>query len=205
MSQNVFLYIPNIIGYLRLLLLFTGYLFFDARPVLFVVIYSISVILDGIDGFVARKLNQVSAFGAWLDVVVDNLGRGMLWCRLYHWGWLVTSIEWCVFVCTHSQLGADWKAAFQNAPWHVQKVMANGFKTPLGTLVICGIHVLPIWLYGHYTHVLTDNLGIPMWLQYLGISTMSIGRALCLAVELWCIWTHIRSLDREKNDENNKD
>ncbi|XP_077064530.1 uncharacterized protein LOC143716171 isoform X2 [Siphateles boraxobius] len=37
----------------------------------------------GVDGWVARKLQQTSRFGAWLDVVIDNVGRGMLWNMLY--------------------------------------------------------------------------------------------------------------------------
>ena len=35
------------------------------------------------DGYFARTLNQVSSFGAWLDVVLDNLGRGILWTHLF--------------------------------------------------------------------------------------------------------------------------
>lgn len=31
----------------------------------------------------ARRLQQTSRFGAWLDVVIDNVGRGMLWNMLY--------------------------------------------------------------------------------------------------------------------------
>jgi len=37
----------------------------------------------GVDGWVARKLQQTSRFGAWLDVVIDNVGRGMLWNMLF--------------------------------------------------------------------------------------------------------------------------
>lgn len=37
----------------------------------------------GVDGWLARRLDQCSRFGAWLDVVVDNVGRGMLWSRLF--------------------------------------------------------------------------------------------------------------------------
>ena len=36
----------------------------------------------GLDGYAARKLNQISVFGAWLDVVVDVIGRGMLWSNI---------------------------------------------------------------------------------------------------------------------------
>lgn len=47
-----------------------------------------STLSAGVDGWLARRLGQTSKFGAWLDVVVDNLGRGMLWGQLFKVGWL---------------------------------------------------------------------------------------------------------------------
>ena len=38
------------------------------------------------------------------------------------WGSFVASVEWLVFVCTHS-LGSQWKATYVKSPWIVQKVM----------------------------------------------------------------------------------
>lgn len=46
------------------------------------------VFCAGVDGWMARRLGQTSRFGAWLDVVVDNLGRGMLWSLLFEVWWL---------------------------------------------------------------------------------------------------------------------
>jgi phosphatidylglycerophosphate synthase len=43
----------------------------------------VGVMFSGVDGWVARRLEQTSRFGAWLDVVVDNLSRGMLWSMLF--------------------------------------------------------------------------------------------------------------------------
>ncbi|XP_059511377.1 uncharacterized protein si:ch1073-145m9.1 isoform X4 [Stegostoma tigrinum] len=80
----------------------------------------------GFDGFAARQLNQVSEFGAWFDVAIDNFGRTMLWTLLFKWGHFVSSLEWCVFVCMHNSMGADWKNKFGEGPWWVRKTMANG-------------------------------------------------------------------------------
>ncbi|XP_070572093.1 uncharacterized protein [Ptychodera flava] len=201
MTKNVFLYIPNIIGYIRLLLLFVAYFYFERWQTMFIIIYTISMILDGVDGYAARKLNQVSAFGAWFDVVIDNIGRAMIWSRLFHWGWFVPCIEWCVFACTHSQYGGDWKTRFENAPFLVRKVMANGFKSPLGILVILGIHVLPVWMYGHYTKVLWVTFKVPLLLQFLVIAVLSAGRAVGMAVECWVIWTYVKALAKEVGNE----
>ncbi|KAK5929800.1 hypothetical protein CgunFtcFv8_011002 [Champsocephalus gunnari] len=72
---------------------------------------------------------------AWLDVVVDNLGRG-LWSLLFKWAWLVSAVEWFVFVCNNSARGDQWKNSFISSPRLIQAIMANGFRTPLGTWVL---------------------------------------------------------------------
>ncbi|CAI5461489.1 unnamed protein product [Closterium sp. Yama58-4] len=42
-------------------------------------LYLLNMALDGVDGIVARRLRQVSAFGAILDVAVDNALRTAMW------------------------------------------------------------------------------------------------------------------------------
>ncbi|XP_033111587.1 uncharacterized protein LOC117112595 isoform X2 [Anneissia japonica] len=159
--------------------------------------------LIGIDGAVARKLNQCSAFGAWFDVVIDNFGRGMIWSRLYQWGCFIAMLEWLVFVCTHT-LGAKWKMVIHETPWLVRKVMEKNFKTPIGTFTILGLHILPVWLYAHYTGLLT-LLSIPKGVQYGGIAVLSAGRALCFVVELFFIWSHVLCLAVEDEVDKEKD
>ncbi|XP_028662877.1 uncharacterized protein si:ch1073-145m9.1 isoform X1 [Erpetoichthys calabaricus] len=195
MRSEVFLYVPNIIGYFRIILLLTSWGFLS-YPQIFLPCYLWFVILDGLDGYAARYLGQVSEFGAWLDVAIDNLGRGMLWSALFQGGCFISALEWCVFVCTHSSMGAEWKSRFVSSPWWVHRVMANGFKTTLGAFVIAGLHLLPVWLYSFFTGVLTDPLYLPHILQWVGIVVLSAGRLWCLAIEIWCIWTHIKFLTR---------
>eukprot|EP00731_Ephydatia_muelleri_P022544 Em0015g127a len=142
---SVFLYVPNIIGYLRVGLVVVAWLYYDMLPV-FLPFYLSSVILDVVDGYAARYLDQTSAFGAWLDVWVDNISRSLLWTSLNSCGVIIACLEWTVFVCTHS-LGSRWKEAFGLAPWWVKAVMANGFYTLPGALTIAGIHGLPVALY----------------------------------------------------------
>ncbi|XP_057207429.1 uncharacterized protein si:ch1073-145m9.1 isoform X2 [Triplophysa rosa] len=203
MGIRVCLYVPNVIGYIRILLVLTAWIVYD-DPARFVPLYVVSIILDGLDGWVARRLHQTSRFGAWLDVVIDNIGRGMLWNILYDWGWLVSSVEWCAFVCNHSAGGAQWKNSFTQSPVWVRAVMAKGFKTPLGILTIAGIHVLPVWLYGYQYDVLSQALCVPHGLQILGILVLAAGRVLGLAVEMWCVLTHVKLLvlneEEEKKD-----
>lgn len=42
------------------------------------------------------------------------------------WGWLVPTVEWCVFVCNHSTRGDHWKSSFIVSPWFVRTIMENG-------------------------------------------------------------------------------
>lgn len=143
----------------------------------FLVLYALNMALDGIDGAAARRLNQVcacssafralasalpccapavptaathvqiSAFGAWLDVIVDNIGRSFLWCRVApEYGPWISCLEWVTFSCTHT-LGSGWKFDFGNAPSWVLRVMANGFYTAVGVWGIAGLHCLPLLIY----------------------------------------------------------
>lgn len=197
MSSRVLLFWPNVIGYLRICLLFAAWALYDC-PAAFLPLYSSSVLLDGVDGWLARRLKQVSRFGAWLDVVVDNLSRGMLWSLICQSGWLVSAVEWCVFVCNHSSKGHDWKNSFSHSPRIVQAVMANGFRTPLGLLVVAGLHVLPLWLYC-CLHQLPP--GLSPWARDGVTALLSAGRSLAFIAEAWCIWTHVQFLTKDEDEE----
>ncbi|CAH1242210.1 Hypp6500 [Branchiostoma lanceolatum] len=130
----------------------------------------------GVDGWAARKLQQVSAFGAW-------------------WGFFIACLEWLVFVCTHN-MGPVWRSI--EAPWWVEGVMAKGFKTPVGMFAIAGLHVLPLWLYGHETGVQLYTWHLPHTIHYTAVLLLAAGRMLCVPVELWFVWNHVQFLISEK-------
>ncbi|XP_053278765.1 CDP-diacylglycerol--glycerol-3-phosphate 3-phosphatidyltransferase [Pleuronectes platessa] len=197
---HVLLYWPNIIGYIRIGLVFAAWAAYET-PAAFVPLYAVFIALDGVDGWLARRLGQSSRFGAWLDVVVDNLGRGMLWGLLFEWGWLVSALEWCVFVCNHNPRSDNWKNSFTSSPRFIQVIMANGFRTPLGTWVVSGLHCLPLWLYGYQWGFLSHWLYLPLWIQALGAVLLAAGRLLALSAEIWCIWTHIEYLTNDEPEE----
>lgn len=48
----------------------------------------IAFILDGVDGWVARKLNETSKLGAVLDIMSDRIVENTLWVALSALGWL---------------------------------------------------------------------------------------------------------------------
>ncbi len=69
--------IPNILTLLRIVLIpvfiLVFYLPFEWRYVATAGIFGIAAITDWLDGYLARRLNQTSAFGAFLDPVADKL------------------------------------------------------------------------------------------------------------------------------------
>ncbi|RXH87651.1 hypothetical protein DVH24_034551 [Malus domestica] len=71
---DVYLYIPNIIGYIRVLMNCFAFALCFSNKKLFSVLYFVSFVCDGVDGWCARKFNQVSTFGAVLDMVTDRPG-----------------------------------------------------------------------------------------------------------------------------------
>lgn len=69
--------IPNQLTLLRILLIpvfvLVFYLPYDWNRLVACLIFSLAGITDALDGYLARKLNQTSSFGAFLDPVADKL------------------------------------------------------------------------------------------------------------------------------------
>lgn len=74
--------IPNILTVLRIVLIpvFVGFFYLpaDVVPVHLVnlsatLVFALAAVTDWLDGYLARRLNQTSAFGAFLDPVADKL------------------------------------------------------------------------------------------------------------------------------------
>lgn len=74
----VYLYIPNIIGYVRVLMNCVAFAICFSNKRLFSVLYFLSFVCDGVDGWCARKFNQVSTFGAVLDMITDRVSTACL-------------------------------------------------------------------------------------------------------------------------------
>lgn len=74
--------IPNVLTWLRIIMipLFVGifylpehWLSWPARNVTATTLFTLAAVTDWLDGYLARTLNQTSAFGAFLDPVADKL------------------------------------------------------------------------------------------------------------------------------------
>jgi CDP-diacylglycerol--glycerol-3-phosphate 3-phosphatidyltransferase/cardiolipin synthase len=74
--------LPNLLTWLRILLIpmFVGIFYFEKswvslpnQNLVATTIFTLAAVTDWFDGWLARKLNQTSAFGAFLDPVADKL------------------------------------------------------------------------------------------------------------------------------------
>lgn len=70
--ENIFLFWPNIIGYIRIVLAFASLYYMPLHPRTCSLLYSISCLLDALDGYAARRFDQSTRFGAVLDMVTDR-------------------------------------------------------------------------------------------------------------------------------------
>jgi len=99
--------IPNLLTWMRIVLipLFVGIFYFEKswvslpnQNLVATVIFTLAAVTDWFDGWLARKLNQMSAFGAFLDPVADKLMVAAALIillqlgRLGEWGAIITLI-----------------------------------------------------------------------------------------------------------------
>ncbi|KAI1412388.1 CDP-alcohol phosphatidyltransferase-domain-containing protein [Hypoxylon sp. FL1857] len=70
--ENIFLFWPNIIGYSRIVLAIASLYYMPLHPRTCSLLYSISCLLDALDGYAARYFQQSTKFGAVLDMVTDR-------------------------------------------------------------------------------------------------------------------------------------
>ena len=99
--------LPNLLTWLRIILipLFVGIFYFEKswvsapnQNLVATVIFTVAAVTDWLDGWLARKLNQTSSFGEFLDPVADKLMVAAALIvllqlqRLGDWGAIITLI-----------------------------------------------------------------------------------------------------------------
>lgn len=86
-AGDVLLYVPNLIGYLRVICTVLSLILmicFPQRWIIAVILYVASFVGDLFDGLAARKFDQCSLFGGLLDMVTDRCSTAGLLCALSH-------------------------------------------------------------------------------------------------------------------------
>lgn len=82
----------NLITIFRMFLVFiVAYLLFSHSALMFLLALVLTIVafaLDGVDGWVARKFNEVSKLGAVLDIISDRIVENVFWIVFAVLGWL---------------------------------------------------------------------------------------------------------------------
>lgn len=79
MNSKVLFNIPNTIGYIRIILLYSS--IFNSS-IVFIMLYSSSMLLDALDGYMARKFNQSTFLGACLDMFTDRVSTVVIFMKI---------------------------------------------------------------------------------------------------------------------------
>jgi phosphatidylglycerophosphate synthase len=120
-SLDVVLFVPNVLGYLRIFLALLSLVTASHHPIATVLLWIGSSSLDLFDGMLARALHQTSTLGVYVDIAADNVLRTAVWMaaaaaasasaasrdvssatsslRLIIPA-LIISLEWCTMICT---------------------------------------------------------------------------------------------------------
>ena len=198
MSLPVIFFLPNLLGYARILLSFVGLHFSSNNPRLAACIWIFSASLDLIDGILARALKQTSSFGVLLDIVADNVLRSSVWIAASAADpsyrvvtCVVISLEWITMLSTQmhaAQSGTHWKKSREKDPWLIKKIFAHNFRTPLGMWCICGLFSSPLFAYcSQHDDKLVEIIPLYYVWKYLAYS----GRLLSFCAEGWLVMGYL--------------
>jgi phosphatidylglycerophosphate synthase len=115
---QVLLLAPQLVGAIRIACVAAALAAGSQQAATFVALLLASFCLDALDGHLARSLNQATAFGAFLDVLIDNASRAVVWVSAIDGpaGIAVPLLEMTVFTCTHAVSGVAVSLALRLAP-----------------------------------------------------------------------------------------
>ncbi|XP_028455495.1 CDP-diacylglycerol--inositol 3-phosphatidyltransferase [Perca flavescens] len=103
-EENIFYFVPNLIGYARIVLALLSFLLMPSWPWIAVFFYLLSALLDAFDGHAARALNQATKFGAMMDMLTDRCATMCLLVNLallYPSYTFLFQLSMCVDIASH--------------------------------------------------------------------------------------------------------
>jgi CDP-diacylglycerol--inositol 3-phosphatidyltransferase len=116
---EILLYVPNLIGYARVILLFMCYFVMIKNYLLAILFYSVSSLLDAFDGYYARKLNQSSKFGGLLDMLTDRAATTcLIMCLCYFYPEWIFALQLWVFLDITSHWAHQLASVFRGEQSH---------------------------------------------------------------------------------------
>ncbi|CAI5759252.1 unnamed protein product [Candida verbasci] len=176
--SDIFLFIPNLIGYLRIITAIISFLcmYFNLQT-LTLIFYGISGFLDAFDGYAARKYDQGTKFGAVLDMVTDRCATSslivylsLLYPKLIVIWQLLISLDLSSHYMHMYAMLSDGNKSHKNVD-QSQSYILNLYYTNRNILfLVCGFNELfYVALYLHYYNwfwlgTFMIFLSLPIWL-----------------------------------------
>ena len=198
MPLPVVLYVPNLLGYARILLAFWGLHVASFNPWASFYLWILSAFLDLFDGMAARALDQTSSFGVLVDIVADNILRSCVWiatavadptyivpCAA------IVCVEWLTFAATQlhaSAHGSHWKTCRENDPKFIQNFFSNNFRNPFGLLGIYGLFAANLLAFAGAHASMREKLPYFYFFKYLAYT----GRLISMGIELWMCCGYVK-------------
>ena len=136
--------LPNLLSLLRLALApFVAIAVVGDRPLIALMLAGAAGAADGLDGWIARRWNQTSALGAWLDPIADKILLASAWAALYLKGvapaWLAFAILGRDLVIVAGALAYEWKVGnLVIAPSRLSK-WTTAFQIAAALVLILGM------------------------------------------------------------------
>lgn len=182
-NPNIFLYVANILDYLRVIFALLAFYYAKTHPYVFIVCYFFSFALDLFDGMAARYFDQKSKLGATLDMVIDRISTAGLLMVLsvfyleksHYFIFLMMLDVGSHWLQTHSgfmdvtdknQLLKDNHKSLEEKFW----ILNFYYKNKYGLLIIClGAELFLLFLYyAHFYQELFSNAQFSILLNVLG-------------------------------------
>lgn len=197
-TTNILLYPCNLVGYVRLGMVFLAMLFvgvyhqagwplsWPLRVGVAGWLFIYLLLLDIVDGYLARKLGHATQFGALFDLTLDLLGHTFVWLLSgLSIAWLFMALEWVtgLYIAAFAlRPNSEWKTVLvKQGPWLVQQYwkpmplnLLNGYSNLAHFLC-------PISLFLFETH---------SWLSYLTLPGLLIFEI----VTAYMLYTFLRIL-----------
>jgi len=168
-QENIFLFVPNLIGYLRIVLTLTAIYYAFDSSFIFITAYSFGAVLDLFDGMAARHFNQSTKFGAVLDMVTDRVSTNLLYIvlavmfpKFYFIFALLAAADYSSHwaqMYSSALSGAHHKILSSDRNWLLRFYYSN---KPFMFLNCVGQEAFLIALYG-WKHAGDSFLGVVMW------------------------------------------
>jgi CDP-diacylglycerol--inositol 3-phosphatidyltransferase len=173
-STAIYWLIPNLIGYLRILLVVSAFCICFHHPYWFVGLYGASQLLDGLDGYVARRLRQATMYGAMLDMVLDRVSTTALLVILAKFypaytRWFIVIMLLDIvshFLHIYSSL-VHGKRSHKTISTHQHWLLRLYYDSKFVLFVLCiGSEACLLWFYLQYFEVVVSGIA---YLQPVGM------------------------------------